>query len=80
VISRASFYREMILVWLGAVVADFWAVNPWRTVLLTLPLVGLSQMLRLQLEDADRVRRSQQEAEGRTSAGESQRTGSSVNQ
>lgn len=66
VISRASFYREMILVWLGAVVADFWAVNPWRTVLLTLPLVGLSQMLRLQLEDADRVRRSQQEAEGRT--------------
>jgi signal transduction histidine kinase len=66
VISRASFYREMVLVWLGAVVADFWAVNPWRTVLLTLPLVGLSQMLRLQLEDADRVRRSQQEAEGRT--------------
>src|SRR5712692_1397290 len=66
VISRASFYREMILVWLGAVVADFWAVNPWRTVLLTLPLVGLSQMLRLQLEDADRVRRSQHEAEGRT--------------
>jgi signal transduction histidine kinase len=66
VISRASFYREMILVWLGAVVADLWVVNPWRTALLTLPLIGLSQMLRMQIEDAERVRRSQQEAEGRT--------------
>ncbi len=66
VISRGSFYREMVLVWLGAVVADLWVVNPWRTILLTLPLVGLSQMLRMQIEDAERVRRSQQEAEGRT--------------
>lgn len=65
VISRSSFYREMVLIWLGAVVADFWAVNPWRTVLLTLPLIGLSQMLRMQIEDAERIRRSQQEAEGR---------------
>ena len=65
VISRSSFYREMVLIWLGAAVADFWIVNPWRTVLLTLPLVGLSQMLRLQIEDAERIRRSQQEAEGR---------------
>src|SRR5437867_284462 len=65
VISRSSFYREMVLIWLGAAVADFWIVNPWRTVLLTLPLVGLSQMLRMQIEDAERIRRSQQEAEGR---------------
>src|SRR5439155_22463491 len=65
VISRSSFYREMVLIWLGAAVADFWIVNPWRTVLLTLPLVGLSQMLRFQIEDAERIRRSQQEAEGR---------------
>src|SRR5256884_807639 len=55
----------MVLIWLGAAVADFWIVTPWRTVLLTLPLVGLSQMLRMQIEDAERIRRSQQEAEGR---------------
>ncbi len=65
VISRSSFYREMVLIWLGAVVADFWIVNPWRTALLMLPLVGLSQMLRMQIEDAESIRRSQQEAEGR---------------
>ncbi len=65
VISRHSFYREMVLVWLGTVVADFWLVNPWRTVLLALPLAGLSKMLRIQIEDAERIRRSQQEAEAR---------------
>ncbi len=65
VISRSSFYREMVLIWLGAVVADFWIVNPWRTVLLMLPLIGLSQMLRMQIEDAERIQRSKQEAEGR---------------
>jgi signal transduction histidine kinase len=65
VISRHSFYREMVLVWMGAVVADFWLVNPWRTLLLGLPLVGLSKMLRIQIEDAERIRRSQQEAEAR---------------
>ncbi|MDQ7820722.1 MAG: ATP-binding protein [Armatimonadota bacterium] len=65
VISRHSFYREMVLVWMGAVVADFWLVNPWRTVLLALPLAGLSKMLRIQIEDAERIRRSQQDAEAR---------------
>lgn len=65
VISRASFFRELVLIWLGAVVADLWAVNPWRTLLWLVPLVGLSQMLRVQMEDAERIRRSQLEAEGR---------------
>ncbi len=65
VISQSSIYREIVLIWLGAIVADLWTINPWRTVLLTLPLIGLSQMLRLQIDDAEHIRRSQVEAEAR---------------
>ena len=65
VISRSNFFRELVLIWLAAVIAELWNVNPWRTMLLTVPLIGLSQMLRTQLQDAERIRRSQLEAEGR---------------
>lgn len=65
IFSRVNFSRELVLTWLGVVIADLWLVNPWRTVLLIVPLIGLSQMLRSQVEDAQRIRRAQVEAEGR---------------
>ena len=65
VFSRGTFYRELVLTWLGIIVADLWLVNPWRTVLLIVPLIGLSQMLSAQVKDAERIRRAQVEAEGR---------------
>ncbi len=65
VLSRASFYRELVLIWLSVLVANLWRLNPWLTSLLTMPLVALSQMLRMQVEDTDRIRRSQLEAENR---------------
>jgi len=65
VFSRANFYRELVLTWMGVVVADLWLINPWRTLLLIVPLIGLSQMLRTQVEDAERIRRAQVEAEAR---------------
>ncbi len=65
VLSRASFYRELVLLWLGVLVADLWRLNPWLTSLLAVPLIALSQMLRMQVEDTERIRRSQLEAEDR---------------
>jgi len=65
IFSRGNFYRELVLTWMGVVVADLWLVNPWRTVLLIIPLIGLSQMLSAQVKDAERIRRAQVEAEGR---------------
>jgi len=65
IFSRVNFSRELVLTWLGVAVADLWQVNPWRTVLLIVPLIGLSQMLRSQVEAATRTRRAQVEAEGR---------------
>src|SRR5437667_1421230 len=51
VISRSSFYREMVLIWLAPAVADFWLVTPRRTVPLPLPLLPSSPILALQIED-----------------------------
>ncbi len=65
VFSRASFYREIVLMWLGVLVGHLWRLNPWLTSILALPLIALSQMLRVQVEDTERIRRSQLEAEGR---------------
>ncbi len=65
VFSRASFYRELVLIWLSVLVADLWRLNPWLTSLLAMPLIALSQMLRMHLEDTERIRRSQWEAEDR---------------
>jgi len=65
VLSRGNFYRELVLTWMGIIVADMWFDNPWRTVLIIVPLIGLSQMLRSEVEDAERIRRAQVEAEGR---------------
>jgi signal transduction histidine kinase len=65
VFTRSTFYRELVLIWMGVIFADFWLDNPWRTVLLIVPLVGLSQMLSAQVKDAERIRRAQVEAEGR---------------
>lgn len=65
VFSRATFYRELVLTWMGVIFADLWLANPWRTVLLIIPLIGLSQMLSTQVKDAERIRRAQVEAEGR---------------
>jgi len=65
VLSQASFYRELVLIWLSVLVADLWRLNPWLTTLLAMPLIALSQMIRMHLEDTERIRRSQWEAENR---------------
>ncbi len=65
VLSRGSFYRELVLIWLSVLVADLWRLNPWLTSLLAMPLIAFSQMLRMHLEDTERTRRSQWEAENR---------------
>jgi len=65
VLSRASFYRELVLIWLSVLVADLWRLNPWLTILLAMPLVAFSQMLRMHLEDTERTLRSQLDAENR---------------
>jgi two-component system NtrC family sensor kinase len=64
-ISRVNFFREVVLIWMGVLVANLWLVNPWLTPLLVVPMVALSQMLRGQVEAADSIRRSQVEAEER---------------
>ncbi len=65
VLSRGSFYRELVLIWLSVLVADLWRLNPWLTSLLAMPLVAFSQMLRMHLEDTERTLRSQLDAENR---------------
>lgn len=64
-LSRASFYRELVLIWLAVLAADFWTKNPLFTVLLTVPLVGLSRMLRIHVEYSERLRLSKVDAEER---------------
>jgi signal transduction histidine kinase len=64
-ISRVNFFREVVLIWMGVLVANLWLVNPWLTPLLIVPMVALSQMLRGQVEAADSIRRSQVDAEER---------------
>jgi signal transduction histidine kinase len=64
-ISRVNFFREVVLIWMGVLVANLWLVNPWLTPLLVVPMVALSQMLRGQVEAADSIRQSQVDAEGR---------------
>ena len=65
IFSRSSFFRELVLMWMGVMVTELWLINPWRVAILVLPLIGLSQMLSAQVKDADRIKRAQQEAEGR---------------
>jgi signal transduction histidine kinase len=64
-ISRDSMYREMVLIWLGLMGADFWTKSPFFTVLLGVPLVALSRMLTIHLDRAERLRINTIEAEER---------------
>ncbi|MEX0766434.1 MAG: ATP-binding protein [bacterium] len=64
-ISRDSMYREMVLIWLGLMGADFWTTSPLFTVLLGIPLIALSRMLTIHLDRAEHLRISKVEAEER---------------
>lgn len=64
-LSRASFYRELVLIGMGVLAADLWTRSPFLTALLAIPISSFNKMLRLQIDNAEGLKISKVEAEER---------------